>query len=278
MNHHPIYTRFERKRCIGTGRHVFDFLGVATDCRFKKGWEKHALGIGEERVPNYPPVNEHYFDWIALLTCVSRGYDTFRMGELGAGWAPWLVRAAFATRQNPRIKSIELLGVEADPTHYLWMRDHFLDNGLNPNHFHLLHGAVAPAHGTLRFPKILNPDEDYGASIRAATNSSDYIEVPGYTLFDLLDRFSGPVDFLHMDIQGAEYDVVPAAMGTLKARVKAIMIGTHISNRLDLEMKALFLEHGWKPEMIFPRNEEVITEYGIVKFGDGFQFWVNPNY
>jgi FkbM family methyltransferase len=275
MKHHPIFETFQRAKSIGTGKHIFDFLGVATDVTYKKGWEKYAVRIGAEYTSNYPVVNEHYFDWIALLQCVRAASGTFRMAELGAGWAPWLVRAAFAARQVPAIKQIELVGVEADPTHFSWMKAHFLDNKLNPEQYHLLHGAVAENSIPLRFPKIDNPDEDYGASLNTVTKNKEYVEVQGYPLTDVLDRFTGPVNFLHMDIQGAEYDVIPKAMDLLKAKVKAIMVGTHISLEKHNELHQMFLDYDWQPVMVFPRNREVDTDFGKVTFGDGFAFYRN---
>lgn len=277
MKHHPIFYQFNRAKIIGTGQHVFDFLGVATDVAYKKGWEKHKLRVGAEYSPDYPAVNEHYFDWIALLSCVSKASGTFRMAELGAGWAPWLVRAIFAMRQLPAIQHLELLGIEADPTHYSWVHDHFLDNQLKPDDYHLIHGAVSASSTILKFPKIENPNEDYGASLRSVSNNSKFIEVQGYTLDNLLGKFSGPLDFIHVDIQGAEYEVIPQAMELLNVRAKAIMIGTHISTEKHISIRDLFSKHGWNEIMCYPRNEEVATEFGTVAFGDGFQFWQNES-
>jgi FkbM family methyltransferase len=277
MRHHPIFEHFQKVKCVGTGKHVFDFLGVATDVSYKKGWEKFAIRRGTQYAPDYPVVNEHYFDWIAMLQCVHSASGTFRMAELGAGWAPWLVRAVFAARQNSRITGLELVGVEADATHFGWMVDHFLDNDLNPDDFLLLHGAVSPRPETLKFPKISNPDEDYGASTRAVGKNSEYVEVRGYTLPDLLGRFSGPVDFVHMDIQGAEYDVIPESMALLRSQVKAIMVGTHLSLDKHDDLHRLFTQNGWEPVIVFARNGEITTDYGAVKFGDGFLYYQNPS-
>ena len=275
MKHHPIFETFECQECTGTGQHVFDFLGGATDVAYKKGWEKWAVKEGTSYKPQYPPVNEHYFDWIALLQRVQAASGTFRMAELGAGWAPWLVRAVLAARQVPSIDSIELVGVEADAVHYGWVKDHFSDNGLGIDQYHMVHGAVAPASTILKFPKIANPDEDYGASLRAVNSKTEFVEVQGYTLESLLSKFSGPIDFLHVDIQGAEYDVLPPAMELLKDTVKGIMVGTHISSDKHQELYDLFEGNDWEPILIYPRNETVQTEYGEVQFGDGFQYWTN---
>ena len=276
MTHHDIFNRFKFINSIGTGKHIFDFLGVATNTMYKNGWEKHAVPSGSKFSTGYPPLNEHYFDWIALLTSISDAKGTFRMAELGAGWAPWLVRAMFATTQISVIDKVELLAVEADPTHYSWIIDHFLDNNLQPEDYSILNGAVSTTSSILKFPRLSNPNSNYGASLNAVTNTSEFIEIQGYTLDNLINRFSGVLDFLHIDIQGAEYDVIPNSMELLKNNVKTIMIGTHTSSAKHEELYDLFFQHGWAPILVFPRHEEVNTEFGIVQFDDGFQFWKNP--
>ena len=277
MQHHPIFEKFEAVSVTGTGKHVFDFLGVATDASFKKGWEKWAIEKGRSYLSGYPPVNEHYFDWITLLQSVDRASGTLRIAELGAGWAPWLVRGAVAAKQRPQITDVQLLGVEADPVHHRWIRQHFIDNTMLSSSHSIIHGAVSDQAEILRFPKVTNPDEDYGASLRNANNAEAFIEVQGYTLDDIIGRFDGPIDFLHSDIQGAEYDVFPDNMDLMRAHVKHFMVGTHISNDKHHEFEELFKSHGWEVEMSYPRMALSKTEYGDVHFGDGFLFFRNPD-
>lgn len=276
MQHHPIFDRFEHAPSVATGRHLFDFLGTRTRVTFRRGWEKFTTPEGTPMRPKLPPVNEHYFDWIATLTAVSRCSGTFRMAELGAGWAPWLVRAAFAAAQNRAITNLELIAVEADPTHHRWAVEHFADNGIDNEQYQVLFGAVSGQPGTLRFPVIDNPDEDYGASLRAAESNIPYIEVPAYSIGDLLERFSGPIDFMHVDIQGAEYDALPTAIHHLNRGVKSIMVGTHLANEKHDWLVDVFRTAGWTEVMNYPRNTLSVTEFGEVQFGDGFLLFDNP--
>lgn len=277
MNHHPIFAQFARTPSMASGLHVYDFLGVRTDVAYKKGWSQHAPRAGAIAAPGYPPLNEHYFDWIATLSAVHRARGTFRMAELGAGWSPWLVRAAVATRQCPEITRLELLALEADETHHRWVQAHFAENGVTvaPG-VHLLRGALAAQPGTIRFPRIANPDEDYGASTRAVRSGSEFVEVAAYSLADVLARFSGPLDFMHVDVQGAEYDALPPAMDLLRRQVRSIMVGTHISAERHAQLAQTFADAGWQEVMKFPRNETVATEFGEVTFGDGFLCYRNP--
>ena len=48
------------------------------------------------------------------------------MIELGAGWGKWIVSGAVAARRCG-IDSL-VIGVEAEPEHYKWMREHLVDN------------------------------------------------------------------------------------------------------------------------------------------------------
>lgn len=275
MTNHPIFEKFVRQKSVSSGRHVYDFLGGMTAVKYKKGWERHVISVGKEVGPSYPPLNEHYFDWIALLQSVDQAFGTYRMAELGAGWAPWLVSAAMASRQRAQISKIELLAVEADPTHYGWVREHFQENGLDPDCFQLLHGAVSSTPGYLKFPAIENPDENYGASSRLVRADTPFIEVPTFSIVEVLSRFSAPLDFLHIDIQGAEYEAIPPAMYSLRGMVKSIMIGTHISDSLHAELAALFEGAGWRTLYNFKRNSTTVTEYGEVTFEDGFIYFKN---
>ncbi|WP_415918891.1 FkbM family methyltransferase [Tateyamaria sp. SN6-1] len=274
--HDPIFDRFERVTTTGTGAHMHDFVGAITRVAFKSAWTKYAVPEGQAVTPGYPPKNEHYLDWIATLRAVDKAQGTFRMAELGAGWAPWLVSAALAARQKPEITALELVGVEADPQHYEWMRDHMLDNGIDPGSQSTIFGAASNSSDMLRFPVIDNPDVNYGASLRAVYGDVPFIEVPGVILETVLNKFSGPVDFLHVDIQGAEYDLIPAEMDLLTEHVKSIMVGTHIDMQKHDDLAALFRDAGWVEAMNFERNSLNQTPYGQIKFDDGFLLFTNP--
>jgi FkbM family methyltransferase len=273
-----VFDLFQPVPSVASGIHIYDYVGAATRIAYKRGWDKHAITRGSEFKPRVPPKNEHYLDWVALLTAVARAEGVFRMAELGAGWAPWTVRAALAAKQRQQIQSLELCAIEADPQHFEWMTEHFQDNGLEPAHYHLLHGAASGSSDLLRFPVIEDPDVDYGASLNRARSSTETIEVQGYTILDLLAFFSGPLDFLHIDIQGAEYDALPPTMDQLYKTVKCIMIGTHISDSSHDNLSQSFRDAGWREMFNFPRNTTSLTPWGEIKLNDGFLLYENPNF
>ncbi len=73
------------------------------------------------------------------------------MVDLGAGFGRWLVKGATAVRQCHGDLPIRLIGVEAEPTHFEWLKQHFNDNGLDPAQHELIEAAVdgAGTHGPL---------------------------------------------------------------------------------------------------------------------------------
>jgi FkbM family methyltransferase len=272
-----VFSLFKAVSSVGTGIHMHDFIGARTRVSYKRAWANYAIPAGKGITPGLPPKNEHYFDWIVILEAVSRARGTFRMAELGAGWAPWTVRAALATRQMLEVDQLELLAIEADPTHYGWMLEHFQDNDLASGHFHLLHGVASGRSETMRFPVISEPDVDYGASLNNAKSNIDTIEVESYTMENIMNKFSGPLDCLHVDIQGAEYDCLPPAMDLLKQQVKLVMIGTHLSDEAHDNLSEQFRGAGWHEMMNLPRNRISPTPWGNIALNDGLLWYSNPD-
>lgn len=271
-----VFKTFSPVEAQTSGLHIYDFIGTCTRTSFRKGWDKHLTPAGRKFTPNLPPKNEHYLDWVAVLSAVDRARGAFRMAELGAGWAPWLVRGALAARQRPEISSVELLGVEADPTHFAWMRQHFVDNGLDPDAHFLLNGAVAAQPGVLSFPIIENPDEDYGSGIVSPEAAARTLTVKAHTLPELLALFSGPVDFMHVDIQGAEYEAIPPALSVLNGQVRSLMVGTHTSDAWHDDLVRQLRSAGWHEVLNLPRSRTSQTPWGDIALGDGFLLFDNP--
>ncbi len=273
--HHPVFEMFVRTPCTASGHHVYDFLGGATHVAYHGNWARFAPPASRTITPNLPPKNEHYLDWIAVLTAAAKAHGVFRMAELGAGWAPWLVRGALAARQRAEISECELLGVEPDPTHFNWAREHFLGNDLDPDRHRLLQGVATAAAGPLRFPMVASPDLDYSASLADADLVAETIEVQGYDVVELLRWFSGPVDFLHVDIQGAEHDALPPAMAMMAHSVRAIMIGTHDGDQLHDDLARRFREDGWRERMNLGASRVHATPWGEIATDDGFLWFEN---
>jgi FkbM family methyltransferase len=237
--------------------------------------------------PTPPPINEEeYFEYIAFLMAVKTASDRFVMMELGAGYGRWLVNAAMAMRATKNIP-VRLIGVEAEPTHFAMLNQHFTDNNLTPDDHKLIQAAIATEAGSCFFT-IGHAVNWYGQSIVAnngidtidnyfKTNypGSKIIEMPAITLMSLLES-EKQVDLIDADIQGAEFDVMLVAQEQLNAKVKYVFIGTH-GTRQEYGLRELFTRNGWFNVYDFPCNSEFPTQPGeITSFQDGVQFWINP--
>ncbi len=273
--HHPVFEAFESAPSVASGMHVYDFLGGATRAVYNRNWGSFAAPAGQTARPKLPPKNEHYLDWIAVLTAAAKARGVFRMAEFGAGWAPWLVRGALAARQRADVTSCELMAVEADPTHCKWISEHFEDNGLNPAEHHILHCAVSQSPDMTHFPVVAEPNADYSASLLDAETAAETISVQGRPVAELLGMFSGPLDFLHVDIQGSEFDVLPSAIAELSHSVRAIMIGTHESDDMHEDLAALFRQHSWQEQLNLGPSRTTQTPWGEIKTDDGFLWFEN---
>src|SRR5262249_46383337 len=117
-----------------------------------------------ERVEAFsrPSIDDNIFDWLALLESVVEARGSYTMAALRAGWGRWLVARALAAKE--RGLPFSLVGVEAEPTHFQWMRQHFADNGLDPADHKLIEGAASgrSGEGWFYFGK---PDSWYGQSL-----------------------------------------------------------------------------------------------------------------
>ena len=82
-------------------------------------------------------------------------------------------------------------------------------------------------------------------------------------------------DFIDMDVQGSELEIIVAARELLGARVKRVHIGTH-SEKVENGLRALFTELTWTNLHDYSLQGKRETPYGMIDFGDGVQTWVNP--
>lgn len=258
-------------------RYSPNFLGVHTRRMFTQNMPKVATTIPpscEQFVQSkWPPVCEEYFEWIDLLEAVCQANQTFTMIELGAGYGRWLVNAAAALRQRGH-HDFRLIGVEAEPTHFQWMKLHFAENGLDPNQHWLIEAAIA-THQKGAWFSVGRPDGWYGQSVVSSPKVCPATQrVKTVTLDSILARCD-QVDLLDLDIQGLEYDVLAAARKKLHRKVKRVHIGTH-NQRVEDGLRKLFSDLGWIKLADFSSSSTVETFYGRVSFQDGVQSWLNP--
>ncbi len=270
FGHFPPYTG------PGTRGFVTDFLGVKTRTRFIQRLER--LDGTVEPPPVVGNFHANAVEWAAVLRAVLDADGRLAVMELGAGWAPWLVTAAAAARRRG-IADVRLTAVEASAGHLEFARQHFRDNGLDPDRHTFVHGAVAAADGPVAFPDVPDPAADYGASTArtpfdARPPGAAARTVPGYSLATLLAP-EPAVDLLHVDVQGAEAAVVAAGRDALKAKVRWLVVGTH-GRGIEEELFEELAPRGWLLEA------DEACRYGPAPGGlilttDGCQVWRNPD-
>jgi FkbM family methyltransferase len=182
-------------------------------------------------------------EYVSLIDALERApQQRFSVVEIGAAWGPWLSMGGVVARRSGR-KQIDLVGVEADPDRFQQLNRQLVVNQLRPAYANgewcemgparsrLIQGAAGAKPGTLWFPKL--NIHDLGAAAAEAKREQDYrgaaiesYEVRAYSLTEILDGVDF-VDFLHVDIQGAEFDLLSANAELLKQRVGCMLIGTH---------------------------------------------------
>jgi FkbM family methyltransferase len=276
--HHPIFSHFERFKGFVPPGYQTDFLGVITRNAFSEGLiaalgRKHSdPGYMETE---YPRSDEEYLEWVDLLESVLDAQQQFTMVELGAGYGRWLVRAAAAVRRRSGELPIRLIGVEAEPTHFEWLKQHFEDNGIDPAQHELIEAAVDEQERTIRF-YVGKPDEWYGQRIAHPQESIEglaFREVKTITLNRILGGFD-LVDLIDLDVEGAELVVLKSTIEELNQKVKRVHVGTHGSD-IEQGLRALFWENGWYKRNDYAVGRAELTEWGEIYFGNGVQTWIN---
>jgi FkbM family methyltransferase len=272
-----------------------------SDVKGEEGFYKDFLGVRTRvtYVPEMLPKNGMVFglpgqgqgigfdpgEWEGTLRSILEARDRVVGIELGAGWAPWLVSIAAASRIR-EIADIHLVGVEADPGHFEMMLTHFADNGIDPAEHTLFNGVVGIEDGFALFPKLPDSHQDWGAQAvldtgKLGASFKDYRgrqfeqvdRVPCVALTTLLKRFDR-VDIIHCDIQGGEVEVIPAAFDEINRRVRRIVIGTH-SREAEGVALGHFAQAGWALELETP-VKFYATDGRVVPYEDGLQVWSNP--
>ena len=83
------------------------------------------------------------------------------------------------------------------------------------------------------------------------------------------------VDFLHIDIQGSEFEIIESAIQIINSQVRAMLIGTH-SRVIEGKLIEFLYKHGWylhreKP-CRFNLVEKPVTIEAMTVV-DGIQYW-----
>jgi len=274
-----------------------NWLGVLTRTYV---WERENTterALGRHETLGYPVTEVHVLDWVPLLQAVLNADDTFVIADLGAGWGRWLSGAAFAARSTRR--AYYLVGVEAEPEHFRWLETHLKENGIDPSCCRLINAAVAGRKGHCWF-YVGKPASWYGQSIVSDDVVKSLCQNPEPGTEVTYEHAEGKVerlrrircvdlqeavgelpmiDYVHLDVQGSELDVLRAHPELLQRRVKMVNVGTH-SPEIETELRNYFRKLKWINRFDVSMGSKVSVRVGgkkvsDVEFGDGVQVWVN---
>jgi len=291
---HPIFAAFPPLAAQRDGVDT-DYLGVRTQAvMLPPHWVSPPL----ENLPEPPPFDEEYFEWIDVLEAVQAARETFTMIEVGAGYARWCARASVAAQR--RGLHVRLGVVEAEPQHLVWARAHLVAAGVSTDDVEWFEVAVGAEPGETVFLVEMpegrpgnTPREWYGqavtwAAIPEATDAGrSYfgkplmempggwlgVKVPVRPLSPMLERFEA-IDLVDFDVQGAELGVIAESVEALTARARRLHIGTH-SRKIEAELPRILGPAGWRCIRSYPCLRWNNTPYGWIQFNDGVQTWVN---
>jgi FkbM family methyltransferase len=274
-----VFERFPPWRGIPRPGCQANWLGVQTAVTLFPGLDAPP---SVETQTSRPPVDEEYVEWIDLLEAVLAARGRFVMLELGAGWGRWIANAAAACRHVG--VEYQFVGVEAEPTHFAWMRDHLAANGVDLANVSLVEAAVADRDGVVRF-RTGAAATCYGQRIlrsrREAWNwrlvwRGRVRKVRALSLVSLLrDIDAVEVDLIDLDVQSAEADVLEPAAYLLDRRVRRVHVATHPDGGEE-RVRRLFERLGWSCRFDYPWGQTSDTPWGSIHFQDGVQSWLNP--
>lgn len=272
-----IFSEFPRWRGPVPAGFVANFLGHLIDLNFISFIPTHREGTYCE--PALPGADEEFFEWIALLESIMEAKSTFTMIELGAGFGRWIGRAACAIRRRRAELKMQLIGVEAEPTHFRYMQQHLINNKIDLACCTLVQAAVSgsskPVHFTVGHAAdwygqaIVEPGQGFGYWPEATVVPVDSVTISQLT--SSIER----IDFLDMDIQGAELDCVAQSINSLKQKVRRLYVATH-SPEIHRNIERILSAARWHCEASYAGESQQSTPWGPIQFQDGAQYWINP--
>lgn len=240
-------------------------------------------------------------EYASLAAALNSARGTFRIVEVGAGWAPWAVAGVVHARR--RGLAAFAIAVEADETRSSWAMQHALDNDV---HAELIEGSVEeitarlaePAgdvelrvvrgagwhtNTTLQFPDLDAGDMGgavwtlHGTDVDYRGAHLAHHAVPAVSIAALLDS-TVLTDLLHIDVQGVEFDLVQPSSDAIQGAVRLMAVGT--TDRLtEGQLQTHLLSRGWGLAIdipctaVFTMTHPTLAGFTIQ---DGLQLWENP--
>lgn len=291
MDQHPVFSRFAPHTGARKSGVLLDFIGA----EFLGAWDNqpNVQAIEEPWTPPPPEYNEEYFEWVDVLESVLAAEESYTMMELGAGYGRWGIRAGRAACKRG-IRDIRLVFVEGEPKHATWLGEALTLNRLADRS--TVH-EKAIAYGEEIVPFVISHETTnigfgqcigwegegtetertyFGKPVRKTPAGYDQISVHPIT-FEEITAGIEFIDFVDMDLQRAELDVVQNSMDTLTAKVRRVHIGTH-APEIEEVLRTAFTDAGWQKVWDFGCQRINPTPFGDIPFVDGVQGWINSRF
>lgn len=147
----------------------------------------------------------------------------------------------------------------------------------------IFNGAVWTHDGEIWFPT--SDVTDMGTAATSSNSAIDYRgekcanqAIPCKRLDTLLQDL-GKIDFMHIDIQGAEVELLEDQIDWVTNNVSALMIATH-SRSIEGKLVDLLLTNGWQMHREKPCRVDWGRDCSLPgrTIVDGSQYWLNDNF
>ena len=294
LQHYPGYLPGDeallRRYAVVSARvnddHYLDGFGVKTEFQCVPFLAPKNLKLDRLQLP-LPDDGFHAegIEYAALLDAFEnrRLKSRFTAVEVGSGWGPWIGLAGVLAK-NHAVENLCLIGAEASAERYALMLRHLKANGLiaeASTTIRTFHGAVWTHDGEVQFPD--DNVEDMGSAATDTASKTDYrghsIELKSTACSKLSSLCSGAgeIDFLHMDVQGSEYELISSEIEWLSQNVRSIMLATH-SRIIEGAIMDLLGNAGWTLRREKPcrfRLTDDLTSWAGRTEADGSQHWFN---
>ncbi len=210
--------------------------------------------------------------------------ERFVMAEIGAGNGIWSSRTALCARAAG-YKKVKVVCVEADRAKFNSIKEHFELNGLWDHEdveVRRVNDPITSDGRDVYFPRQ-EFAADYGVAFSDGQDQPEYrglaLEMEQRKSMSLGELLSADeaFDFVNIDIQGAELDVVTNSVSVLAEKVRVMVIGTH-SRFIEGSLLEVLLSNGFalyaETPCIFRYGGSLTSLCGRT-LHDGEQIWVN---
>lgn len=208
-----------------------------------------------------------------LKDTIDHAKQRFIIVQLGAHNGTYISLSSRLLKENkPSLDSIAI-GIEASPKGYTNLINRMEKFGLNhpPNIFRQI--AISDAVSSVDF--LENGVSSH--MVDHSTGSNDPVIVVKTTTIEQIIKDLSHVDFLEMDIQGAEYKAIPFSMSSISEKAKMICIRTHGSLNDEKQLEDSFNIPGWQKVLVYYNRTLMEIDGKEQPLIDGIQCYVNTN-